>query len=176
MLGSVERIIDVAVGVRCGYEKRFELRRRQQHAAIQHPHKEARVALAVGFGSGIEVCDRTGSEEQRQHGADAVDADWNTRIPGALAQPVGESRGTSLQVRVKIRPAANLLHHGDPGGHRQRIPRQRPGLIDRSFRRDLFHDIAAAAVSAYGQPAADDLPERGQIGEDAVKLLRAADA
>ncbi len=58
--------------------------------------------------------------------------------------------------------------------HCNRVARERPRLIDRPGRGDHVHEVGAAAVSPDGQPAADDLAERRQIGPDAVKLLRPA--
>jgi hypothetical protein len=47
-------------------------------------------------------------------------------------------------------------------------------LIDGPERRDPLHDVAASAVRADRQTAADDLAERGQVGRNAEALLRAA--
>ena len=62
----------------------------------------------------------------------------------------------------------------EPGRHRERVPRQRAGLVDRAGRRHQLHQIGAAAVGADRQAAADDLAEAGQIRPDAVDRLRAA--
>ena len=62
----------------------------------------------------------------------------------------------------------------EAGRHRERIARERAGLIDRPVGRELRHDVGAAAERADRQPAADDLAERREVGRDAFALLRAA--
>ena len=66
------------------------------------------------------------------------------------------------------------LQRFDAGAHGQRIARERAGLIDRPERRDALHQVLPAAIGGYGQAAADDFAERGQIGLDAEMSLRAA--
>src|ERR1043165_7877882 len=46
--------------------------------------------------------------------------------------------------------------------------------MDRSSGPHLVHYFAAATVSTDRQTAADDLPERGNVGRDVVESLRAA--
>src|SRR5947209_18480132 len=54
------------------------------------------------------------------------------------------------------------------------IPRESPGLIHRTERRDQLHHFSRAAVRADGQSTADDLAEGGDVGLHSVKRLRAA--
>src|SRR5437762_2894524 len=79
--------------------------------------------------------------------------------------------------RVEAPVARGLAARG--GGRetrrdRQRIPRQRPGLIDVAERRHVAHQTPRPAVGAHRKPAPDDLAEARQVGADAVELLRAA--
>ena len=62
----------------------------------------------------------------------------------------------------------------DPRRHRQRIPGERPRLVHGADRGDELHDLAPSAVGADGQPAPDDLAERGQVGRHPVQRLRAS--
>ena len=55
------------------------------------------------------------------------------------------------------------------------IAAERSGLIDRAERGEEVHDVGSSAEGAAGQAAADDLAEGGQVGLDAVELLRAAE-
>ena len=59
--------------------------------------------------------------------------------------------------------------------HRHRIAAERAGLVDRPARRDLFHQVALAAIGADRHAAADDLAEGGEVGIDAIQLLGAAE-
>ena len=61
-----------------------------------------------------------------------------------------------------------------PAAMRQRIARQRPGLINRTVRRKLVHDFGASAKCADRQSAADYFSKRSQIRFDSVNFLRAA--
>ena len=68
-----------------------------------------------------------------------------------------------------------LLQGGEAGGHRQRVAGQRSGLVDGAGRCHPLHQLAAAAVGADRQPAADHLAEGGQVGLDPEQLLGAAE-
>ena len=57
---------------------------------------------------------------------------------------------------------------GQACGHGQRIAGERTCLIDRAGRRNLCHDVLAAAVGCNGQTTADDFTQAGQIRRDAV--------
>ena len=59
--------------------------------------------------------------------------------------------------------------------HRERVSRQRAGLIHRPQGCELFHDLASAAERAERQAAADHLAERRQVRPDAVMRLGAAE-
>ena len=92
------------------------------------------------------------------------------------ARGVGEAGGQhGAELRhVAIQLRRQLGQRPEPGGHRERIARERAGLVDRTGRRDQLHDIGAAAIGADRQAAADDLAEAGQVRPDAEHLLRAA--
>ena len=64
---------------------------------------------------------------------------------------------------------------GDACGHGERIAAECSGLVDRAERREVVHDVGSSAEGSAGQAAADDLAQRGQVGRDAVDLLRAAE-
>ena len=96
------------------------------------------------------------------------DAGVTRRVREAAGEPGAELRQVPVQLRRQLaeRPQA--------GRHRQRIARQRAGLVDGARRRDELHQIGASAVGADRQAAADDLAETGEIRLDAEDLLRAA--
>ena len=113
-------------------------------------------------------------EEQAEHAAHAIHAERNAGFDRDGAQTVGEQYRLAFEVGVKIRRLDNVEHR-QARRHRNRIARQRAGLIDRSRRRDFFHDVATSAVRADRHAAADDLAERRQVRRDAVQRLRAAE-
>ena len=82
-------------------------------------------------------------------------------------EAVAQRPGLRGQRLVEAR-RLDQLQRRQTGGHRQRIARQRAGLIDRAERRDLFHDLAPAAEGAERHAAADHLAEGGQVRRDAV--------
>ena len=66
------------------------------------------------------------------------------------------------------------LERGQPGRHRQRVARQRAGLVHGAQRRQAGHDVAPAAKGRRRHAAADDLAQAGHVRRDAVVRLRAA--
>ena len=67
-----------------------------------------------------------------------------------------------------------LLEGGEAGGDRDRVARERAGLVDRARGRELAHEVGATTKRGEGEAAADDLAEAGQVGGDVVQLLRGA--
>ena len=62
----------------------------------------------------------------------------------------------------------------EPGRGGERVPRERARLVDVTRGRNSRHDVRSAAESGQRQAAADDLPQHGEVGQDAEPLLRAA--
>ena len=91
-----------------------------------------------------------------------------------MPQSSGELRPFFLKRLVKPR-GGQPPQRFDPGAHRQRIARKRSRLVDRAERSHAVHQLSRAAVGRGGQTSADDLAERGEIGLDAIKRLRAAE-
>ena len=96
----------------------------------------------------------------------------NARAARGVGETVGELRAELAELLVET--LRQTLQAPQARRHRQRVARERAGLIDRTGRRDEPHQIFAAAVGADRQPAADDLAEARQIGNDAAPALRAA--
>ena len=113
-----------------------------------------------------EVAHGLVAAEQRQHRADALDA-------AERRQPVREAARRAARAR-RTRRVAQPPQHRQPGRGRERVPGQRPGLVDVADRRQPLHQLGATAEGRERQTAADDLAEDGQVGQDAVALLRAA--
>ena len=94
----------------------------------------------------------------------------------AAASRSPTSRRAPVASRASYRSGAEQPEGGDAGGHRQRVPRERAGLVDGPDGRDEVHEVGPAAVGADRHPAADDLAEDRQVGADAVAALGAAGA
>jgi hypothetical protein len=133
--------------------------------------EERRVRRVIGRLRGGRARDRTTAEEHAEQRAHAVDrvGDVAERIREAVAQAPGEL----LQPRVGGLGIQELQRR-QPRGHRHRVPRQRPGLVDVPLGREALHDVSPAAERRQRESATEDLAERGEIGRDAEPLLRAA--
>ena len=130
---------------------------------------EARAISGVGVGL---VMHRTGGEEQRE------------QRPGAL-HPRGRPSGLDRRFEAALEPqtagfeapVGGVVQPGEgrqASGHRERIPRERAGLIHRTEGRDVAEVRSRTAICADREAAADDLPEAGQIRAHPDDRLRAA--
>ena len=99
-------------------------------------------------------------EEQPEHAADVIRGQPDAERSRALAQAFDEASGHLRQAAVKP-VLADDLQGGQPGRHRNRVARERTGLIHGSVRSDMVHDLAAAAECADRHAATDDLAEDG---------------
>ena len=104
---------------------------------------------------------------------DALDDVRDPGVGGGAVEPLGQAGRERLEPLVG-RLVAEQPERGQAGGHRQRVARERAGLVDRPGRRDVVHDRGRGPVGRRRQAAADDLAQRRQVGRDAVELLRAA--
>src|SRR5216117_540738 len=168
--GRPGRVLEVGLGVGERDERGLELRGRQEHTALAHPVEVAGVARGVGALRRRIVGDGTVAEERREHRADTVDCERDTRLPGALREPALEHRAARLERCIDVVPA-ELAEGGQAGSDGERVPRQCARLVDRAERRHLAHELPRAPVGADGEPAADDLAEAREIGTDAVESL-----
>jgi hypothetical protein len=112
-------------------------------------------------------------EEAGPHRPDLVDPRRDARALQLVVQATAKLLRTLLDPFREPR-LGDEIEHGDAGGHRQRVPGERPRLVDRTIRRHLPHDVGAASVRAHRQPSADHLAQARQIGIDPEPLLRAA--
>ena len=65
------------------------------------------------------------------------------------------------------------LERGQPGRHGEGIPGQRPGLVDRTGRRHLLHDVSPSTVRPDRKAAPQHLAQASEIWGYAVEFLRA---
>ena len=105
--------------------------------------------------------------------ATAVDGGGNLRPGEGGGGAVGQARRGGFQLLIDA-GALQFGQGGDAGGHGQGVAGQGAGLVHRAQRGYHLHYIAASAVGADGQPAADDFAQCGNVGRDAVEGLGAA--
>ena len=162
--------------VRKADERRLELARREREAALEHAAEVARVARRCR--TWTRSSSRTTvlvGEEHARHRADArAGTRRYARGLDGRAQARLEARALALELVVDAR-LRERVDEREAGDHRDRVARERARLVDGADRRELLHDLALAAEGADGEAAADDLAERGEVGRDAVALLRAAE-
>src|SRR5215212_2207908 len=137
---GVGRAVDLLVAVSEREEHRLVLRRCDVDAAVEQTAEKRGIRIDVG-------------RKERRHRADARDA-------AVTRESVLEAPPTPLQLLVELRHA-QAAQDGEPGSRRQRIPRERPRLIDGARGSELLHHVGAPAERGEGQPTADDLPEDG---------------
>ena len=154
-----------------GDEHGLELRGRDVHAPLEHVPEVRAVPGRVAGRRLCKVCDgvrpRLGTgEEERQECADALDA-------AERGQALFDACRPALELLVDGR-IPQAPEHRQPRGRRERVPGERPGLVDVADRSQVAHQLDRAADGADRKPAADDLPEHGQVRAHAESLLRAA--
>ena len=137
--------------------------------------EEALEAFDVAGHHVLEGDDGVGAAEvQAEHAARLGGDEGDAGGIRALLQAVEHARGVGGQFVVET-GAADQAQGGQAGGHRQRVARERAGLVDRAQRGNLLHDLALAAEGAHRHAAADDLAEGRQVRGDPVVGLGAAE-
>src|SRR5262249_29264817 len=111
-------------------------------------------------------------EEDREHVAGPGQAVRYARFAQRLVDHGGD--GVRRPVELVVYVPGGPSQRRQPGGARQRIPRQRAGLVDPTGRRQALHDRRAAAEGRRRQATAHDLAERVEIGIDLVDRRPAA--
>ena len=114
----------------------------------------------------------TGASEKKSPNIEPARRDLQRRRTATRARP--SSRSVARSSPSQTPGSASSRSVSMPGRHRQRVAGERPRLVHGAGRGDELHDLAPSAVGAHGQPAADHLAERRQVGRDAVQRLRAA--
>ena len=163
---GIRRRVDVGVRVRGRDEAGLECRRREVHAFIEHAVEELLEALDVALrGVGVGVHLRRVGEEEAEHAAHVVGRERYARLARSVLEPANQSVGRRSEAGVEAR-RLEALQRGEARDHGHRIARQRARLVHGPERRDVRHDVLAAAEHADRHAAADDLAERGEIGRD----------
>jgi len=117
--------------VRSGNKRGFELRRREEDAAVEHFAEIASVEFGVGaFGPGV-VGDRLRRKENGRKRADAVDLGGDSRTGEGVAEAVDEFLGERVDAFVEA-GLGEFVESGDARAHCEGIAGERPGLIDRA--------------------------------------------
>src|SRR5262249_30033824 len=168
--GDPGRLVEVGGSMSKRDEGGFELRGGEEDAAVEHGVEESAVARGVRLLGGCVVRHQRAGEEGGEHGADAIDGERDTRRAGAIFQARLELRATPLEPRIHL-GRAESAERGETGCDGERVAGEGARLIDPARRGDALHEAAGPAVGAHGETAADDLPEAGEVGSDAVERL-----
>ena len=147
VVGRGERPVDVGDGVRRREKAGLELGGGEVEASVEHRVKKSSIEVRIGSLCRSEISDRALREEEADHRSRPGD---RMRDPVAGEQRVEPLRETprnlvELPVDARIREGAQGR---DPGRHRKRVARKRPGLIDRALGRELGHDVGPSAEGA----------------------------
>ena len=142
-------------------------------ASGEHLPEEAGEERGVAAPGVVVVADGAGVEEEGEHAADALDDVRNPGVGRGPVEALGEAGREGLEPIVggSSRRSRKVVR---PGGHRQRIARERAGLVDRPDGRDVVHDRGRGTIGRRRQAAADDLAQDRQVGRDAIARLGAA--
>src|SRR5205085_6493494 len=115
--------------------------------------------LRVGGGRVVVVAYRLLAAEEGQHRADSL----HTAERG---QTLFEARAEPLELVVDG-AVAKAPQHGEAGGSRERVPGERPRLVDVARGREPLHHLGAPAEGGEREAAPGDLAEDRQVGEPA---------
>ena len=157
-----------------GDENPFVLGRRQHVAHVEHFLEVIGVHRGVAGHDAVEIFHLLIGEEQRGHPGAAVDHRLDARRLDIGFKTIGQAFGPRGDDVVGFRMGLQVAQGVEPHVHRDRIARQRAGLVDRAVRREHRHDFSRAAESAHRHAAADDFADGGQIRFDAEKFLGSA--
>ncbi len=137
------------------------------HRLVQIPHRPAREIGAEHRAAAVEghghLCRLCGAV----HPGFELGAQFFELLVGQ-AVPNPPRRGADPA------PCRQCFERRDARRHGQRVAAQRPGLINRSQRREPIHDVRPSPKCPDRQTAADDFAEARQIRLDAEPLLRPA--
>src|SRR5690606_24650315 len=138
-------------------------------APLEEGVEEPGVGGGVGaLGAGV-VGGRLGAEEEPDERGLLGDDGGDAGVGQGRSQPGGQPGGGGGELLVG--GGGEQLERGEPRRGGERVPRQGAGLVDGPERRHLAHDVAAAAVGADVEAAADHLAEGGEVGPHAGALL-----
>ena len=173
LLGRGNGRLNIRVSVRERREARLVLARRQVHAAFEHSTVPPRKLLGVALRRVRKVVHGALREEETKHARDGAAAHVMAGLTASVQNAVDELRRDLVKVLVRARTGQDL-ERLDPSRHREGVATKRSRLVHRARRRDLRHDVRAAAIRADRQPTANHFAHRRHIGRDAEVLLGAA--
>ncbi len=136
--------------------------------------EETRVRLDVGAPRLLRGGDFIDAEVERPHRSDRVHDAAHLAARQDLPEPRGQKPRARLDPAERAGVLLERLEGRVSGGHRERMARVGPGLVDRALRCHELHEIGTAPEGRDGEPSADHLAERDQIRLDAVALRGAS--
>src|ERR1700694_5244417 len=160
-----KRRVDFRRAVRRGHEACLVSRGREIDAALEHGVEETIETFAVALHHLGEAAWRRSAEIDPEHAAGAL----RRKDDACLARFGGETGDQLLSDRFDLllkTGRIDELQSGDARCNRNWISGKRACLVHRPERRELLHDVAAAADRAHWQAAANPFGEAWQGGAD----------
>ncbi len=146
----------------------------QEEPAVQQGQEQRRYPALVGVERRAVVARRLRAEVDGERGSVVVRRRRHRARGQRRAEPPRQAVAQAGQVLEGGR--RQLAQHRQTRSQGHRVAGEGAALADAPPGRRIVpvHDVGAPAEGAHREAAADDLPERGQVGRDPVVLLRAA--
>ncbi len=122
----------------------------------------------------LVVRHRLGGEEDAQQRAGVLDAVRHPFGGECIAEQTPEGLGVAVQCGVDLGVGGTQAR--EAGGDGDGITGQGAGLVDRSARGEMGHDVGATTEGRGGQTTAHDLAEGHQVSGDPVDAVPAGRA
>ena len=142
-------------------EPGLEGTRRQVHTGVEHGVEEPAEGGGVLGASIVIGAHGVLAEEDREHRAGPLHRVRHTLGGEGGRGGIRDHGRRGLEARVEIFGAAP--QGGQPGRRGHRVSRERSGLVDRSFRCQVGHDVGPSTERGCGKAAAHDLAEGEQV-------------
>src|SRR5438093_2322605 len=159
--------------MRRGNKAGLKLRRSEIDAAFQTSVKKPGEHFQIASLRACEIDNWSCCKEQTKQRTEPVKRDAELRIFDRCARELFKLRAPFFEQFPAVN-SLKLTQLRQTGSERDRIARQRSGLIHRAIRRKLVHDFGAPAECPNRQSAADYLSQCSEIWLHAVNLLCAA--
>src|SRR5437588_4362110 len=151
----------------------LKLRRRKINSSVETRPEIMRELFRVAALRARQIDDWFSREEETKHGAQAMKRPRHLEIAQRDTNNFLEFHAGRLKRFPRIDPL-QFAQLRQSCGHRERIARERAGLINRTLGRQLIHDLGASAERAHRQATADDFAERSEVRAHTEQFLSAA--
>jgi len=155
-----------------GNEEGFVLAAGHIDTTVEQSPKVFCIASCIALARGVPVGGFLRIEKQREHATDARDGVWNVGLFGGRGKAAFQAAGECFQALIR-RIFNELLECGDATRGGDGIATKRASLKHFAGRKNVLHDLTAAAIGTDGHSAADNFSERCDVGVDLKQRLGA---